>query len=248
VSTEATPTPPDRTRRAVVIATVGIVVILGLAVFYVAVVAPLRATHAVVRDFAPTGRRWIADIEFSALSETDRTAVVSLGGPEHATRQLACYFRLPRWAGAHRLKTVYLLGCCGSRAVPVLGQALGHTDAELRSAAAWALGEVGPEAAAAVPALIDALDDADVDVRRNTILALGKIRSDTKETVSALVEMLDDSDSSARPLAALALGLIGPEAKEAVPALEKLLKDEDESVRQAAAAALKKIRGAGEQE
>ena len=41
----AAPKPPDRSRRAAVIATVGIVVILGLAVFCVAVVAPLREVH-----------------------------------------------------------------------------------------------------------------------------------------------------------------------------------------------------------
>jgi hypothetical protein len=233
--------PIDKSRRAVILATVGIVVIMGLAVFYVAVVAPLRATHAVVRAFAPTGTRLMADIEVSALSEADRTAVVSLGGPERATHQLARYFRLPRWAGTHRLKAVYLLGCCRSRAVPVLVQILKHTDAGLRSAAAWSLGEVGPEAATAVPALIDALGDADVNVRRNTILALGKIRSHTKETVPALVEMLDDSDSFACPLAALALGLIGPEAKAAVSALEKLQNDSNMEVRVYVAWALSQI-------
>ena len=45
-----TPKPPDRSRRAVILATVGIVVILGVAVFYVAVIAPFLKTRAVVRE------------------------------------------------------------------------------------------------------------------------------------------------------------------------------------------------------
>ena len=47
---QASPKPPDRSRRAVILATVGIVVIIGVAVFYVAVVAPILKTRAAVES------------------------------------------------------------------------------------------------------------------------------------------------------------------------------------------------------
>jgi HEAT repeat protein len=59
--------------------------------------------------------------------------------------------------------------------VPALRAALNDLIAQVRSAAALALGEIGPEAKDAVPDLRAALKDQDGDVRRAAAEALRKI-------------------------------------------------------------------------
>lgn len=58
-------------------------------------------------------------------------------------------------------------------AIPALQEALRNEDADVRQAAAWALGEIGDPQA--VPALQEALKDEDADVRRAAAEALGEI-------------------------------------------------------------------------
>ena len=226
--------PPDKTRRAVILATVGIVVILGLAMFYVAVVAPLRETHKVVQSSNP---------RYASASLTRDQAIERFDGPERGARRLVTYLRLPRWMEADRCGAVYLLGRCGVRAVPALVRILRDTDDEVRAWAAEALGEIGPEAKVAIPALMKALGDSKGGVRLCAARALGRVGPEAKAAVPALIKALGDSDYIMRECAAGALGAIGPEAKVAVPALVKLSEDASFVVRQAAAAALKKIRG-----
>jgi len=233
--------PIDKSRRAVILATVGIVVILGLAVFYVAVVAPPWETHRVVRKFAPDNT--IAFPYFGGHGEKSPDAVARLGGPERAADRLAAYLRLPRWMKADRYRATYLLGWCGPCAVPPLTKTLCDADAYVRRYAAWALGKNGSDVKAAVSALVKALRDTNADVREETAKALGKIGPEAKAAVPALVKALGDRNWRVRYCAASALGFIGREAKEAVPALKRLLKDSDASVHSAAAEALKKIRG-----
>jgi HEAT repeat protein len=57
----------------------------------------------------------------------------------------------------------------GTRSVPQLGHALGDKSPEVRSAAARALGELGPKAMAAVPALVARLDDQGVRYEMMTL-------------------------------------------------------------------------------
>jgi HEAT repeat protein len=67
------------------------------------------------------------------------------------------------------------LSTLGSDAVEPLIRALEDKSATTRSAAAYALGQLGPGAAPATAALLKALKDTDTDVRRNAALALGRI-------------------------------------------------------------------------
>jgi HEAT repeat protein len=67
------------------------------------------------------------------------------------------------------------LSVIGSDAVEPLTRALEDKLATTRSAAAYALGQLGAPAAPATASLLKALKDTDTDVRRNAALALGRI-------------------------------------------------------------------------
>ena len=87
-------------------------------------------------------------------------------------------------------------------------QALQDEKWHVRQAAAWALGEIGPEEGV-VPALIQALQDEDADVRQATARALGEIGPEEKEAVPALIQALEDEVWYVRWTAAQTLGKIG---------------------------------------
>ena len=68
-------------------------------------------------------------------------------------------------------------------------------DPDVRQAAAFALGEIGPDAAEAVPALTKALGDRDDAVRKSFIEALGSLGPEAKPAVTALAKvLLEDED------------------------------------------------------
>lgn len=97
---------------------------------------------------------------------------------------------------------------------------LDDADPGVRAAAAWALGQWGPRAAAALPNLVRALNDANAIVRGLAAIALREVGG----AVPALIEL---SRRPAEELAVLrnvvaALGEIGPAAEAALPALEGL--------------------------
>jgi len=191
--------PPDRTRRAAIFATVGIVAILGLALFFAAVVAPLWQTHKAVREVyflldADWGRRSEADVAKALL---DR-----LGGPERAVDRLIAYRRLPDWMKPDHAGATYLLGWCGPRAVPALLDTLKDDDPNICFYAACALATVGPEA---VPSLVEALRDENEGVRWGSAVALGRIGPKAKEAVPALEKSLKDEKGLVRSMAAYAL-------------------------------------------
>ena len=111
------------------------------------------------------------------------------------------------------------------------GKTIGHWVAQLkdrdsgaRSAAAAALGRIGPAAKGAVPGLTAALKDRHAQVRYDAAAALGQIGPAAKGAVPALIDCLKEEDERSRRAAAWALGHIGPEARAAVPALIDLLK------------------------
>ncbi|MEJ5343928.1 MAG: HEAT repeat domain-containing protein [Chloroflexus sp.] len=133
-----------------------------------------------------------------------------------------------------RERVAEALAKLGIPAVPALVQALGDGDADVREAAAAALGRIGD--AAAVPALVPVLRDGYADVREAAAAALGQIGA---PAVPALVQALGDGDANVRRAAAAALGQIGDAA--AVPALVRALGDGERQVREAAAAALGQI-------
>ena len=65
--------------------------------------------------------------------------------------------------------------------MPALIEAIKSKEVEVRGAAVYALGEIGPGARQAVPAVSQALKDEDADVRKAAALALGKIQGDDKQ-------------------------------------------------------------------
>jgi len=231
--------PPDKSRRAVVIATVGIAGIIGLALLYLATIAPLRHTHAVLRDtFNSIGRIRDKDMQF-------KKAIKRLGGPKSAAERLARYLRLPEWAttNARKQNAIYLLRSCGEWAVPPLTEMLDESKRDFYRCACSSLRFIGPNAKEAVPALVKGLSSTDAYVRVSAVSPLGRIGPEARAAVPALVKALEDSDADVRRLAAWALGEIGPEDPETLSALEKVLKDADPNVRNSATMTLKKIRG-----
>jgi len=139
--------------------------------------------------------------------------------------------------------------------------------ADVRSASARALGEIGDQRA--VEPLIKVLGDKASIVRQHVARALGEI--DDKQAVEPLIKVLGDKASIVRQHAARALGEIGDNQavepliealgdkygyvrawvaealgvigdKRAVEPLEKALEDEENKVRRKAKTALKKIR------
>ena len=119
-----------------------------------------------------------------------------------------------------------------------LAGALADKNVDVRSAAAYALGELGPKATSAVTALKDALKDDDADVRQSAAQALAEIGPDAKGAVAALASALRDADPGVRAAAATALGEIGPDAAGAVGSLTDAVKDPKVEVREAAITAL----------
>ena len=171
-----------------------------------------------------------------ALGEIGHAAVPSLidalSYPNNRTRQYAA-------------ESLQYMGFEARAAVPALLPLLQDEYAEVRRAAAVALGETGKRgsvtlgnivnptprtflrrrdhpAHAAVPSLIQMLEDDSSYVRRAAVNALGDIAD--ASAVPGLIAMLKKEDKRARGLAARALGKIGAPAQAAVPVLISRLK------------------------
>lgn len=176
------------------------------------------------------------------------------------------------WTSVERRVTAAeLLRDMGPKAVPAapaLVAALGDADANVRAAAAEALGAIGPaasegysglvahlkhgvpviralakfgsDARQAEAELIARLGDPDPAIRWNAARALGKIHAGPAG-IEALVRACTDKVPEVREHAAEALGDIGPPAASAVPALTGLLSDENFKVRRDSARSLGKI-------
>ena len=114
-----------------------------------------------------------------------------------------------RREGAGPYQAVVALGQVASQTeevVPALVAALGHTDPDVRRAAARSLGRIGPPA---IPALNQVLADSDQEVRRSAVEALGWIGYPLgAAAVPTLIEALRDSDQQVRQSAARALGRV----------------------------------------
>jgi HEAT repeat protein len=141
-------------------------------------------------------------------------------------------------------------------AIPPLIARLGDTDADVRAAAADALGLLGSsaitaglgknEVRAAVTGLVGLLNDQQSAVRIAAANALGNIANcDTSRMIElepashALVSMLDEPSSEVRKSMIGALGFVGPRVLvEPPPAIVAALEDESVQIRAAAVASL----------
>jgi HEAT repeat protein len=123
--------------------------------------------------------------------------------------------------------------------------ALASPDLSQRHKAAYALGRIGPRAAAAVPALNAALADPrqKTEVAWYLADALGRIGPAAAPAVKTLVGVIEETPGNAvlKRNAAIALGRVGPGASAAATALLKLMADADAETRVAATAALWQI-------
>jgi HEAT repeat protein len=72
---------------------------------------------------------------------------------------------------------------------PLLDALKNDSEASVRSAAATALGAIGPEPKTTVPALTEALKDSSASVKIAAALALGQFGPDARPSLSALREL-----------------------------------------------------------
>ncbi|NLE37734.1 MAG: HEAT repeat domain-containing protein [Pirellulaceae bacterium] len=139
------------------------------------------------------------------------------------------------------LRAAWALGRMGPEAVTPLIGVLTDKRSSVRSNAACALQDIGPEAKAAVPFLIPLLRDRDELVRERAIWALCAINGDSVLTIPALLECQEDSNFNIRVAATSALGAIRPMAPVALEEVIRALRDEDGDVQRAAAKALARL-------
>jgi HEAT repeat protein len=127
--------------------------------------------------------------------------------------------------------------------LPKLLAELRSRDAEVRTRAAQALGDLGPDAQTAIPSLFKALKDRDENVARQAARSLRVIGAPSRDDLPLLIGGLRDASPRVRDYAVDALGKMGPEARLAVPELVQLLKakETDPELRQQAARCLGQI-------
>ncbi len=143
------------------------------------------------------------------------------------------------WERSQRHLETAVAGGPAETSIPKLVKDLGSPDAQVRSRAVQALGEMGARAKLAVPEIGQLLKDPENLPRRLALDALARIGPDARPAAPALVAALKDPDSTFREAAAQTLGKIGPAVKDqAFGALCQALKDADRGVRVAAAEAL----------
>jgi HEAT repeat protein len=120
---------------------------------------------------------------------------------------------------------------------------LKHGSFEVRTAAADALGVIGPAAAVAVPDLVRALNDEHVEVHWYALDALGRIGEPASSAVPAIALVLANlrRDRYSRSMAARALGLLGTHNDAAAAALTAQLAATDGNVRVESALALWRV-------
>jgi len=171
----------------------------------------------------------------------------------NAARTLRTGIRLPRdwhWRRSSfrfykdpdrdvRVRVVTALGTLGGQAhrvVPVLRAALKETavndnDESVRTHAAHALLEVGPEPDSEVAGLIDSLQNELEILRFHAAIALGNHGRDAQPAVPALIHTaLWDQDPAVRVEAAVALWKIDRTGPLVIPVLIKALADDNELI------------------
>jgi hypothetical protein len=131
--------------------------------------------------------------------------------------------RLQHAPGAtERAEALRAMGAFGGDAASdsdLVAQALEDSDLSVRTAAAWALSQIGASGSRAVPALMKSLSDGNAGIRSLSAVALRGMGPKAQPAIPSLVKALADSEPYVRALSADALGRVGPAA---VPAVEPL--------------------------
>ena len=120
-----------------------------------------------------------------------------------------------------RQRAVGALAHFGPTAVPALTRTTKDVTVQVRQAAVWTLGGMGPVAKDAVPALAQALADLNVHVRQTAAWALAAFGPAAENAVPELARAMSDPSTVVRANAAEALRAIGPAAKDAALALAR---------------------------
>jgi HEAT repeat protein len=132
-----------------------------------------------------------------------------------------------------------------NRSAPSWAGLLTSQDPIERRLGVYALGELGPAAAAQSDALAAAVRDDVSFVRVWAAWALARVAPTSREAVATLAAGMRDDLNFVRSLGAWLLGRLGPDhpdVDDAVPALRELLDDADPSVRAEARVALQRLR------
>jgi HEAT repeat protein len=117
----------------------------------------------------------------------------------------------------------------------LLRRDLRSDDADTRSAALFALGLLGPDAAPAAPEILDALCAAEEGVRGSAAWALARIRPSDERITQRLRALLGDPDDHVRLAAAWALAHLPGTGAEAAESLAEFLRSRNCLVRKIAA-------------
>jgi hypothetical protein len=116
------------------------------------------------------------------------------------------------------------------------------SDADLRRSAVWALGRIGPDAAAALPVLLRCLSDDRVSVREAAAGTIGMLGAPARDQgIPALIAALADAGPVVRCNALESLSDFGEASRTAVPEIKQLLEDPDERVQKTARKTLEAI-------
>jgi HEAT repeat protein len=96
----------------------------------------------------------------------------------------------------------------GSKGVPVLVNALGSKEKEVRWIAAMVLRKLGGSASSAVSALAKALESPDATTRKLAAKALGAVGAGAKSALPALKKRSGDGDANVRAAVSAAISAI----------------------------------------
>lgn len=128
--------------------------------------------------------------------------------------------------------------------LPVLVGLLEDSSEEIRirSNAAFALSEIGPDAVQALPTLLVTIRDSESGIRAASVSALGNIGIAMPEVVPLLIQALQDEDENVRDWATSALGKHESKSALIVKALRDALEDDaSATIRQSSVMALTAI-------
>lgn len=113
----------------------------------------------------------------------------------------------------------------GPAAAPALAKTLAHPDIAMRREAITQLGRIGTISDAVLPDLVARLKDEDWDIRFRTAQALWQLKRPSPEVTAIIVEAAEKPEPSVRRTAITTLVLMKPWTREMLPALRAALKD-----------------------